>query len=546
MKSLISVSVLTLSLLPGRLPAATAQECQGFAAPRLTVVISDLHLGQGKVGESWSPFDDFRWSKALAGLLRYVGTQSQDQADLVVAGDLLELWQHPGVVCGGEGKNFGCTPAEMEEIARHVAQAHAADLEELGRFASRGRNRVIVVPGNHDAALMLDSVWKIVHPTFKATEGRVCRAASGTWASPDGAVVVEHGHQIGIDVNGFPRWPEVSGQDSGQTRMIKTWGESFVQELYNKVEPGYPLIDNVQPMTSALANYLRNEGLLKAVPRDLARFISFNLFDTSLRQKLTLGGPGAKTGEPSWNVEKARKLGWRLFSDALSDGDPIRDGLRAEPPAAEWQAVRAELDAMANNASALPPEEVEYLCDQLKIQAALSKDTKDTSRKTCDTELGGALFQRIVPENRRMVRYLDRLREGHPAMRLFIYGHTHSLRSCWEVKLGNGRVIPIFNTGAFHRLVDKDMFEALAARQEPKMTPKEALANLPLDKLPACYPVVIVDYPNGVPKGKLWNWYMEEGAASGEPIPACDARCALINESLCSTQKGGLCAGVTQ
>jgi hypothetical protein len=391
---------------------------------------------------------------------------------------------------------------------------------------------------------MLDNVWKVVHPAFKATEGRVCRAASGTWDSPDGAVVVEHGHQIGIDVNRFPHWPEVTAQDHGQTRMIKTWGESFVQELYNRVEPAYPLIDNVQPMTSALAGYLKDEGLLKAVPRDLARFISFNLFDTSLRQKLTLGGPGAKKDEPSWNVKKARKLGWRLFADALPDGDPNRNGLRSEPPAAEWQAIRAELDAMANDASALPPEEVEYLCDQIRIQAAVSKDT---SRQTCQTELGGALFQRIIPENRRMARYLDKLREkNHAAMKIYIYGHTHSLRSCWDVKVSNGHLVPVFNTGAFHRLVDKDMFEALAASQTPKMTPQEALKNLPLDRLPACYPMVVVDYSDGVPKGKLWNWYMEEGAASGEPIPACDARCALINESLCSTKKGGLCAGLAQ
>lgn len=543
MKTLISIAMMALTLLP----SAAAQECQDFAAPRLTVVISDLHLGQGKTGESWSPYDDFRWSKALAGLLGYVGTRSQDQADLVVAGDLFELWQHPGVACAGGGKDFGCTVGDMEAIVQRVVQVHAPDLEELGRFASRGRNRVIVVPGNHDAALMLDDIWKIVHPAFKATAGRVCRAVSGTWASPDGAVVVEHGHQIGIDVNKFPRWPEVAAvtaQDGGQTRMVKTWGESFVQELYNETEDDYPLIDNVQPMTSALADYLRNEGLLKAVPRDLARFISFNLFDTSWRQKLTLGGPGAKQEAPSWNVTKARQRGWRLFSDALPDGDPTREGLRAEPPAAEWQAVRAELDAMANDASALPPEEVEYLCDQMKIQAAVSKDT---GRLTCDTELGGALFQRIVPENRRMARYLDKLREkDHAAMKIYIYGHTHSLRSCWDVKMSNGHRLPVFNTGAFHRLVDKDMFEALAASQTPKMTPKEALKSLPLDKLPACYPMVVVDSSNGVPKGKLWNWYMEEDAASGQPIPACDPRCALINESLCSTKKGGLCAGMTE
>lgn len=538
-----SLEVFLIScLLPASLAgqqAPDSSDCREFESPRLTVVISDLHMGQGKMGSEWSRYEDFRWSRALAGLLNYVRQRSQDRADLVIAGDLFELWQHPKVKCT-EGASYGCTVCEMETIAQQVAEAHRVDLEELGRFASKGNNRVIVVPGNHDAALLLDRVWNLVHPYFKAPQGRVCRAAKGTWASPDGAIVIEHGQQIGIDVNGFPDWPKVTGDDAGQERMVKTWGEGFVQNLYNTVEPHYPLIDNVQPMTNALWNYLKKEGLFKAVPRDLARFISFNLFSTSLLQKLSLGGKDGSTYEWSGAVAQgARQNGYRLFADALPNGDPVRRGLLAEPPSDEWRQIRSELDKLAKS---LPDEEIHYLCDYIAVQA---KQSPDKTRKLCGADLGGALLQNVIPESRRMGTYLNQLKKSYRDLRLFIYGHTHSLRACWEVPLKDGSVVPIFNTGAFERLVDKDMFAALAASQKPKMTPERALAKLPLDKLPACYPVVVVDYPSGVPKGKLWNWYMEEDDASGELIPACDARCALINESLCS-KNGGLCAGVPQ
>lgn len=537
MKHPIAVSLI-LCLLPASAagqPSKVPDDCAKLQSPRLTVIISDLHLGQGKA----SPYEDFRWSKALAGLLGHVRQRSQDRADLVIAGDLFELWQHPRVTCRERNKNYGCSVGQMETIARQVAEAHRADLEELGRFASAGNNRVIVVPGNHDAALMVDRVWDLVHPYFKASQGRVCRADKGTWESPDGAVVVEHGHQIGIDVNGFPHWPEVTGKAGKQEKMVKTWGEGFVQNLYNKVEPDYPLIDNVQPMTNALWNYLKKEGLVKAIPRDLARFIAFNAFSTSWSQKLTLGADDS--GTPPWSeaiARDARRRGYRLIADALPDGDPMRDGLLAEPPAKDWRSTRDELTALVKD---LPDEEVHYLCDQIDAQA---KQSDTGTRIPCNSDLGGALLQHVIPESHRMETYLNRLHRDHRNLRLFVYGHTHSLRACWNVQIEDGTVVPIFNTGAFHRLVDKDMFTALAKSRKPPMTPKKALADLPLDQLPACYPVVIVDYPDGVPEGKLWNWYMEEGAASGETIPACDARCALINESLCSTEKGGLCAGV--
>ena len=163
------------------------------AVPALTVFISDLHFGLGKRSNGqWHPLDDFRWSNALRGFLDEISRRSGNRTTLVIAGDFFEMWQHPTVPCSSGTADLGCTVAEMEEVARLIVEGHRGDLEALGAFASRGENRLVVIPGNHDAALLLPTVWQRVADAFRATPGRVERVTTGVWISPDGRVVAEH------------------------------------------------------------------------------------------------------------------------------------------------------------------------------------------------------------------------------------------------------------------------------------------------------------------------------------------------------------------
>ena len=83
-------------------------------------VISDLHMNVGYGGsEAWSPIEDFRWHKALDGFLKRVANESPQGVDLVIAGDFLELWQHPSMECvRPRDAECGCSAEDLSHSYR--------------------------------------------------------------------------------------------------------------------------------------------------------------------------------------------------------------------------------------------------------------------------------------------------------------------------------------------------------------------------------------------------------------------------------------------
>lgn len=494
---------------------------------RPIVVISDLHLGPGLENDATRPFEDFRWTADLTSFLKAVRSRGEDRVDLVIAGDLFELWQHPTVECESPGgdEDLGCSAERVEAVAKVVLQAHQADLKELGEFARAGDNRLFVVPGNHDAALMLDRVWELVAVRIGASSQRVQRVASGQWVSRDQLVAVEHGHQIGADVNRFPDWPEVTRLRDGQEYMVRTWGENLVDRLFNPVEKEKPLIDNLQPV-SASVKYQWKSQKVEGKAADIARFVMFNVFQTSLAQKVALAPEGTEPSEkPRWDVGLARSREHRLVIDALPTDDPLRQVLLSEDPA--WADVRAQLDAGVEDPKLFREEEILALCDRI---ALLGSSDSTGGRVACTTTLGSALLQSLVPDDRVLGRYLAQLRKQYHQLQIFIFGHTHEQRVPRRVRGGAGEVV-VANTGAFQRLLGEDTLLSQAA--ERKIEPREAFSVLTLEDIPACYPVVWVEYKNGLPEAKAQNWFVNPKDGKGEFVGACDTRCGYRSPASC-------------
>jgi UDP-2,3-diacylglucosamine pyrophosphatase LpxH len=492
--------------------------------PRLTVAISDLHFGPGRTGGAWSPFEDFRWSHALEGFLNEISQRGQDRVDLVIAGDLLELWQHPVVPCQGPDNDHGCTVNEAAQAAKVVVSAHAADLKLLGTFAGRGENHLYIVPGNHDAALLLTPVSSAVLTAIGQDSSRVSLVSSGRWMSRGNRSIVEHGHQIGADPNQFARWPAVSSSVNGMEFLDRPWGEQFVQELFNSVEVTDPLIDNLQPLTEGVKLYSGEIGK-RGTAIDLARFIRFNVFQTSLSQKRALGTPPTQAGgRPNWDVQRGRRLGHRLFANALPDDDPMRSLLLTDT-SDQWKSTRSSLDALTQSTTEMPDPEILALCDQV----ALRKAESQTSRDDC-SRLGASALQSLVPIDRIIESHLQSLGSTGRYAEIFIYGHTHELRFNWSLR-ANGRPVAAFNTGAFQRLVDVPTLHTLS--DAAHIDYANSLRSVPLENLPACYSAVLVDETAGRLHGQLLNWFMDESQATGAFIDPCDTRCPSAHTESC-------------
>jgi len=490
------------------------------AAPgaRTLVVISDLHVGLGRDAEGrWDPREDFRWSGALQGFLDQVSRCSSDRADLVIAGDLLELWQPPdGIACRGPNEDLGCTPQELTAITRAIVSAHGNDLQALGRFADRGDNRLVLIPGNHDAALMLAEPWRLVQEAMGAHAGRISRAESGQVLWADGRVLVEHGHQIGNDANRYETWPLVTREHEGQTYVVRPWGERFVQRLFNEQEREYSVIDNLSPEAAGARYRMTDRGLWGSIA-DVARFLAFNLFETSLTQKAQFLGanPGPNAPPPPWDLAIGRGLGHRLFANALSTEDPFRGVLLAATSQSED--LRKELDTLARDPKRLPDAEVESLCDQVAA--------RHPNGVRCQKLMLGAMMDKLLRSKRAIMTAHLRERLTQPglgAMRVFIYGHTHEFELPWPVQATDLRRVAVLNSGAFQRVVDEAGF--LRRAHARGWTPERALRELSLDELAPCYTAVVAVAGTGQPDAMTVRWHQPEDAP-GRFVDVEDAAC---------------------
>lgn len=498
-------------------------------APRMIVFISDLHFGLAKTPDGrWSPKEDFRWPDALKGFLDEMGRRGNDRVDLVIVGDFLDLWQPPDTIAcdSSHADDLGCTVPEMVSIARTVIDAHRNDLALLRDFAKRGDNRLHIIPGNHDAALLLPEVWNLLSAPLDVPAGHVALVTGGFWTTPDGRVVAEHGHQVGNDVNRYEHWPVITRNRLGTTYLDRSWGERLVYQVFNSREQTYEIIDNISPLTVGVKYLIADRGFRSAA--DAARLIQFMLFETSPGQKLgSLGAsrPAASRGGTpppppdandlaNWDIEDARqKIGYRLFLDALAEDDPLRAEI--EGPDATSQALRAELAARALDKTKLTDEEVRTLCDHLAFRKAPEQCVVPTASALIESSL--------VPRRHVVGAHLDHYLRNDDRLLIFVYGHTHDFEEGWPLKVSGGGEVTVHNTGAFQRTVDEAGFLARVAQKN--LAASEALRTIKLDDLPPCYSAVLVTYSaSGVAESKTWRWHQKEGGI-GTLVEPGDDRC---------------------
>ena len=135
---------------------------------RAAIFMSDFHLGQG------DGMEEFHADKEFSELLcRLSQEHAEDEVDLVLLGDVMDLWTtitDPREVNAQAAAdvpiNFTVTPpvpppppavlTGEEEKVRAVMDAHAVFFDALGRFLVKdpALRRIVYVPGNHDHSVV--------------------------------------------------------------------------------------------------------------------------------------------------------------------------------------------------------------------------------------------------------------------------------------------------------------------------------------------------------------------------------------------------------
>ena len=476
--------------------AAVLAEQAPAPAARSIIVIGDLHMGPGRdASGSWHPYEDFRWRDEFIAFLNALNAQGGD-IDLVINGDLFELLQSPTVPCG----NPGCTVPQAMQRLETAAQAHAGELLAIGRFAAARGNRVHIVPGDHDAAMLIPGVWQRVQQAIAAPAGRVSLVASGRWLSPDGRVHVEHGHQLPLSADRFSKWPAVTLGAGGRTHIERPWGEQVILPFYDRTEAKHPIVDNVAE-EGAGAKF----AAVAAPPDaaiDAAAMVRFFLTKTTWQQfRMDLDDGDVQA--PEWDLPRIRGDLGAFLAASLPSDDPFAPFVKTAAPA-----------SLARAASPLTDQQIVAICD---YRAAIRRARRRMERVL--TQLSGvgapmAECPRTADTVGSAFEYYWRSRDEQIATHIpdakqrdvIVLGHTHLLdRPYYPLGEGGPAVV---TGGAWQRTIVPNDLKAIDA---------------PLESLAACYSFVQIPASSGRRTAQPRWW--SSAQAEGQGLVAAGAGC---------------------
>ena len=337
------------------------------------------------------------------------------------------MWQSLQNDCIYSSKDLGCTEADALIRLNVVLAAHKDELKSIRSFAVAGNNTVVIVPGNHDAALAFPKVAAEVLKAIGAPAVLVKIPTNGYWVSSDGLLYAEHGHQIGNDVNLFSNWPTPFVVEGGIAYLQRPWGEQLVQSFYNQFEVKYPIIDNIMGDSVGIKYGMAAEGTTGLV-KGIGKFLRFYLTQSSPTQLVQ--SLGSERG-PEWDVKTIRKGGDHFFVESVPNGDPLH------------VAVEKSLKerSLGVKISELSDEEIRGICG---LRAAMVTDDTKNQRPprvtVCPQKNLGAIAAALARSRDSIfMKYLEititRLRAAgsfRQPFSLFVFSHTHLPESSYS------------------------------------------------------------------------------------------------------------------
>jgi hypothetical protein len=496
------------------------------ARSRGIVVLSDMHMGIGRdKSGGWDPYEDFRWPEDFAAFLRAVDAEGSGAVDLILNGDTFELLQSRDTDCVAPAADLGCTEPQALMRLDRVLAAHDAEMKALGQFARSASNRVVFVPGDHDAALLGGTISRRLVSGLRAAAGRVEVAASGYWLSRDGQVYAEHGHQIGFSPHKFENWPSPFVRRSGRDYLARPWGEQVIQDFYDSVEDRYPIVDNVALTGTGLKYALAADGAADAgdaTPR-LLRYFLLTMSWQQFRMELSDG----EVQPPRWEIAQARAQGPAFLVSALPDDDPFKP-----------LAAKALADGrLAKSMDELTDDEVAAVCD---YRAALRRARRRFEIAVTQFAPRGPVVAECLrtPETRggtfnyfwqsrdlEFARHLEMVARGLPGpprpIKVFVHGHTHlpdrgqagaNAISGGLLKIPmegfspvRGALSPVaINGGAWQRTITPAQLDRI--KTERKLSDRDLMRSLQPEELAPCYSFVHIPPYTDTPTPSVRYW----------------------------------------
>ena len=503
---------------------------------RLTAVIADLHMGLGRdAAGAWLASEDFRWADEFERFLEALDAEGGGATDLILNGDTFEL---ASSTCVYDDPELGCTEPEALAELERVLVAHARAIDALAAFARGGSNRVVLVPGDRDAALLFPTVRARAEAALGS--GRAAVAAGGAWVAADGQVYVEHGHQIGWRADRFADWPEPFVERGGRRHLERPWGARTAGTLLQEHEQRYHVADNFADLGAGLSHALAAAEAtdLGAEAADLLHYVLFRMPWQQFRLDLDIGD----VQPPTWDLVSVRTQGPPFLVDSLPDDDRFK-------PLAQRALEAGSLEALMG---ALGDAELNALCD---YRAALRRSRRRLERYLTQNDPQGPPVAECprLPDSRggqfdyfwrsRDLIYGDRLEtvqaglpdRGRP-IAVFVHGHTQLVDWRQRILLSTSQGRPVIvdgfspvrdalapvvvNGGAWQRTITPVQFVRLQA--ESGLSDAGLMRTLRPEHLAPCYSFVQVDPYDVMPAAPRIRYWREADSGGWELAAVCD------------------------
>lgn len=521
-------------------PAALFGAGADGGSERLVAVIADLHMGPGRdAAGAWRVEEDFRWGEEFALFLDALDAEGGGETDLILNGDTFDLDRLPGAECAADDPALGCTESGALARLERVLAAHADTVETLAAFARSGSNRVVLVPGEHDAALLFPAVAQRVEQALGAPGARVRVAAGGSWRSADGQVYVEHGHQIGWRADRFAGWPAPFVEGEGGRHLSRPARARAVDAFFAEHEARHPVVDNFADEGAGLVHGLAAAGttdLGDAAP-ELLRYVLFRMPWQQFRVDLDAGD----VQPPAWDLAAVRAEGSSFLVESLPTDDRFR-------PLARRAHEDGRLTALMDD---LGDDEIIAICDyraasrraRRRFERPLTQfDPQGPPVRECPREPDsrGGLFDHFW-------RTRDRIYGGRLAavqagaddaarpIAVFVHNHTHLVdwrQSVLELtRLGRTVIVDgfspvrnalspvVINGGPWQRTITPVQFGRLAAEHD--LADAELLRALQPEDLAPCYGFVQIDPYDDTPALPAIRYWRQADAGGWELAPRC-------------------------
>lgn len=232
------------------------------------LVISDLHLASGKLDDFDPEIED-----SLVEFLDQVSSEKKE-TEFVINGDFLDFVQaEPWQSSEYESETPAGVPlcfTEHQSLQKleTILETHSKTFCALSKLLkSENIQRLTILPGNHDADLFWPKVRAEItqrlgqKPDWTKLQFHLEQAYQPV-SRPD--LWIEHGHQHDpcncFDVAGVSYWSKnkapLLADKSGAMRLLECVGTRFMLKFLNKLDFGYPFVDNVKPFSKFVRMFL--------------------------------------------------------------------------------------------------------------------------------------------------------------------------------------------------------------------------------------------------------------------------------------------------